>query len=940
MEIGPNKTEEINEYIQVYPPFKSISDYSESKRFLPLFSKKISNKTSLEQIDSIHNSKNTELIKEKEQNQINIEDEYFLINKGIEQNKTKSKRTGDVKLALENFFRKSDLIEKITKFFEEKEKSINKEKLKQKKRNKNDKEEEKEKSTEIYINSIISKLADNTIIEKYNKNEFIIKMNEAGENCYFLLIGRLSILKPVEYHIELTYDEYMQYLLNLTKNNETEIIDNIKRLNKKYIDIGFVYDLLKFVKTYFIIKLKNDIFKLIKSNELKIDYIQHRFKLFNLSFEDYNLSSSIIYQHIKEIIKGSTSKEKELKESLNRVISSENEYLELFYSNPHLFENIKHKFTIFKYEDFISLKPGNFFGETALDDIDNKRNASIRCEEDCIILSLKNDIYKALLYENKRRLKSFDVIFICKNFFFNDISTIIFNKNYFSSFKLLSKTKDDIIYKQKEKVTSVYFVKEGDLKLEINSSILELYNLIKYYYEKLANNPNIKISQNELKEIKENYLDDKTITNIRNQNYIMKEKLNSKYKFELFTSSYCETLGLEEFFLKNNYLCTCTVISKEAKIVEINSEMLNNIITNEKNCHSSYYNLIESKLITTIKRLYIIKKNYVNQLNYKIKENFFGTEVPQKNLIKGQTGSKRPFGRYFKKKYEPKSLNNYFKSLENEEIKNQNFMSLQKATIRLNISRNMNSTNNEMNSGKGKSLDNSSQEDKKNKSNKKIKSKKKKKIHKNLDKYNFINEFLRSDYKGKSIFGTVRKEKLKENEIKNENEISKRIMETTIIKIGKDSLSLKEIGNRIKSCETSKNQDISIVKNFFNQTTSFTNTNMARKKDKAVGGINNILSLKNHKNFFAQKDSQNIEKKLPGVTVAKSRNKSINVNKNSIYVNSKTYNQRIKEKKIVLKPLIISIKNKNMTNYFKSLYNNKKNSFNVILADQDNLIFK
>ena len=79
------------------------------------------------------------------------------------------------------FLRKSDLIEKITKFFEEKEKLINKEKAKKRSQNNNEnnnnnnEEKEKEKITEIYINSIISKLADNVVIEVYKQNEFIMK---------------------------------------------------------------------------------------------------------------------------------------------------------------------------------------------------------------------------------------------------------------------------------------------------------------------------------------------------------------------------------------------------------------------------------------------------------------------------------------------------------------------------------------------------------------------------------------------------------------------------------------------------------------------------------------------------------------------------------------------------------------------------------------------
>ena len=936
METTSKKEEDINENIQVYPPIKTILDYSENQKYLSLFSKKSGHKSS--------DSNNSEQIKDNIQNLGNIEDELFLINKGIEQTKKNIKRSGDIKSALESFLRKSDLIVRIAKFFEDKEKLINKEKSKQRKQNKYDnnidEDKEKEKITELYINSIVAKLADNVVIEIYKQNEFVMKMNDTGDNCYFLLSGMLSILKPVEYHFELTYDEYMQYFSNLIKYKENEIITKLRRLNQNYINMGLEED-LNFVKTYFIIKLKNDISKLIKSGEFKREFIEQRFKLFNLSFEDYNLNSSTIYHHVEEIIKGSSLKEKDVKDYLDSLISIEKEKENIVYKNQNIFKNKKEKFIIYKYEDFLYLKPGNFFGESALDGLVHKRNASIRAEEDCVVLSLKNEIYKALLFENNRKLKSFDVIFICKNFFFNDISTTIFNKNYYPFFKLLTKSKDDIIYKQNNKVNSVFFIKEGDLKLEINVSMTELYNLIKYYYDKLSNNSYIKLNQVELKEIKDKYLEDKLITDVRHQSQIMREKLNKKIKFELYTTNGCDILGLEEYFLKDNFLCSCVVISKQAKIFEINCDLLNNIITNEKKIHFPYYNLIQSKLLTTIKRLHMIKINYINQLQYKIKENFFGTEVAQDNIIKGQTGSGKPYSRYLKKRHEPKSLNYFYKNGNNEEKKNQNFLSLKKATMKLNMSRKRNSTNNDMNFDNGKSLDNSSQEDLKNKTNKKFKNQKKKKISLNLDKYNFVNALFKQNPKGNTIFSSLSKNKKKEKDIKNDDDTSKRIMETTIIKIGKDSLSLKEIGNRIKSTESQKNTDLSIVKNFFNTTSFNSLTKSLSIQDKAINNTNNILSLKNHKNFFNQKESKSIETKLPRISTNQYNNKISNTKtSNNIYLKSKTYKPKIKDKKIKLKPLIIPIKNNNLSEYFKSLSNTKKDSFNVILTDQDNLVFK
>ena len=930
MEFDSILKEEKNENIQIYPPVKQGIGYLESKKFLPFFAKRTSSKLSVVEIlDSVSISKSIEFMKENQQNLNNLEEELFLINKGIEQARTKSKRSSDVKTALENFLRRSDLIEQIIKFFEE----HNRDKSKQKTEGKNDVDEDKEKLTEIYINSIVSKLADSVSIEKYNKNEFVIKMSEIGENCYFLLSGILSVLKPMAYHIELTYDEFMQYFASLIKNKEYDIIDNIRRINQDYIDIGLNEDLENFLKSYFIIKFKKDIAHLFQIGQITKEFIDKRFKLFDFTFEDFDLKTSDVNLHIEQIIKGSSVKDKELKDYLDSILITKPENLSILKLNPNILDNDKHKFTIFKYEDFLYLKPGAFFGESALDGNIHKRNASIRTEEDCIILSLHNDIYKALLFENNKKLKTFDVVFICKNFFFNDISTIIFNKNYFSFFKLLTKEKDDIIYKQSEHLSSVYFVKEGNIKLEISISITELYNLIKYYYDKLTNNPYIRIGQAKLKEIKENYLQDNIISDVRHQSLIMREKLNTKFKFELFTSSYCDTLGLEEYFLKNNYLCTAIVISKTAKLFEISQDSLDNIITTEKNCHNAYYNLVGSKLITLIKRLNTIKLNYINQLTYKIKENFFGTEVEESNLIKGQTGSRRPFRKYFKKKQEPKTLNKFYRSIENEEKKNQNFLSLKKASANLTISKNVNLTNNNINFSKEKSKENIEQEYLKTDTNKKNKYKKKKKLSNIKTKKNSLNNEL---LKHNLIFSKTSKDKSKENEIRDENDISKRIMETTIIKIGKDSLTLKEIGNKIKSTEIQKNTDLSIVKNFFNKTNSFSNTASLKFKDREDNytntNTNNLLSLKKHKNFFLDKNPNEKESKLPKIAMNRT-------NDRDRYEKLKIQKQRIKEKKIVLKPIIISLRNKRYDEQFKDLFKKVKNDFNVILTDQNNLVF-
>jgi len=438
----PRTKIEINEYVQVYPSIKNIFESSDSKKFLYLFSQKTYKRASFiptSQINKITNNRkysrqmsnsslNVEMEKEfdkdiEKEKKLNEKRDYFLINKDIQLRKNKSKRTQDIKHALESFLRQSDLIEKTAKFFEEYRDNLNqmkksKIKKKDKKEEGSKNEEESEKHIEAYIESLISKLADNVIIEKYKKNQFVVKMNDVGDNCYFLLSGKLSVLKPVEYHIEITYDEYMQYIANLIKNNEHEIIDNIRRINQSYVDIGLVEDLRDFIKSYFFIKLKKDINYLFDTNNFDISFIDERLKLFNLSYEDFNLSKDNIMEQIEKINITSLMIERDVKEYFNKIIvPNEDDYFRLN-NNPHILEDTKKKVTIYKYEDFLYLKPGCFFGETALDSNINKRNATIRTEEDCIILSLKNVIYQALLSDSNKKLKSFDVVFICKNFFF------------------------------------------------------------------------------------------------------------------------------------------------------------------------------------------------------------------------------------------------------------------------------------------------------------------------------------------------------------------------------------------------------------------------------------------------------------------------------------------------------------------------------------------
>ena len=146
-------------------------------------------------------------------------------------------------------------------------------------------------------------------------------------------------------------------------------------------------------------------------------------------------------------------------------------------------EQKEYPFTIYKYDIFLYIYPGSFFGDMALDAKIKKRNATIRAEEDCIICSLSNQNYFSLLYEENKRLKNFELNLLCRKYFFNKISQIIFNKYYYPMFKVVEKIKKDIVYKQNEDISSIFLLREGVIKIEFYGTIRDIHNLIKKIIE-------------------------------------------------------------------------------------------------------------------------------------------------------------------------------------------------------------------------------------------------------------------------------------------------------------------------------------------------------------------------------------------------------------------------------------------------------------------------
>ena len=682
------------DFLKIYPPLSEKVDPSNHKTFNNYFKKKEKKEEKNEEekeikgeekkenvkIDKkIMNNKNKiNTIEEKEENINDIEEEkmkdelkeeeWYLIDKGIDLQNKKRKRTNDIKQALESFFNQSDLISKLSKYFVQFQSEllappepVKKIKYIQPKKNEHNdsirvlprlpsfiKDKEIENKILFKIKGITNKLTDSVKIIKFPENYYIIKMFEIGEQCYFLVNGRVSVLKPVEYkNIKISYEQYFIYLMTLYHNKEFNLLEQLIDINRKYVNIHYLDNLLILVKAYFIVKLNNDIND--KDSEIDIKYIDKKLKGFYLTYEDYNIKRAEIVYQISQIKYNSSPKKTKLNSQIKNYL------LSVFKpSSDDVFIMDKYKFlfdekndkrcSLFKYDIFIYLFPGAFFGETALENTNKRRNASIRTEEDCIILSLNNDTYSTLLSDDSKRLKSLDISFICNNFFFINISPILFDKYYFPFFKALNKKKGDILFNQGDEVTSVFFLKEGELKFEIFCSVLDIHNIIKQFvYSIEKNNHLFKLSEKVIKNLKNTYLNDSFYFNLRNKNDGFNEQLKQKKKIFVYICNTYESIGLIEFFLESNYNMVCYVNSINAKVFEISKYNLEKIISGEKLVATSFYQSVLKKFLSQIKRLNNIKEDYIKQIEYKIKEKIYDDNKNINYFIKGQVGSLKPY---------------------------------------------------------------------------------------------------------------------------------------------------------------------------------------------------------------------------------------------------------------------------------------------------------
>ena len=505
------------------------------------------------------------------------------------------------------------------------------------------------------------------------RGKILFRIGDIGDRFYFILKGKVSILKLKEIpNIKMTYHDYIDYCFFLLKEKEIYIFNEILRKNENILALNSEQEVKAIHKILFLKKLKQRlIHQLIPNIKSLYKYLEKS----GYKDEDFEIQK----EELEQIENNNFLKNKNKEFNNYLLMKCEPKYTDLVYYEPY--ESIidskeKHSITCFCYESFLFLGKGLFFGDFALDSEINKRNATIRAEEDTILGYLKSVDYINIFAPQRKIEKLKEINFLYNNYFFGNINTRLFEKNYFHLFSPHEYIRNTVLFLFGASPKSLILLKEGKVSLELKASIIDLHNLIKYlwdniylskWYKNLNNFQKKELISNNIENKIKQYIDEPIFTSLKilGEQFIKEMNEIKIYQVSMLTCN--EIIGLEELYLDIPYIMKGTVIDNKLSCFEITVEHFEKFVFEQKQILYPFIRSSINKIISLIERLQNFKKNGIYMTKKKFeKEN---PEIKLKTLK-----NDRKIHNFYNKinrinKNKEKCLNKLMKKINNEERK-------------------------------------------------------------------------------------------------------------------------------------------------------------------------------------------------------------------------------------------------------------------------------
>ena len=460
--------------------------------------------------------------------------------------------------------------------------------------------------------------------EKFQRGDIIFRIGDNGDKFYYVLKGKANILKIKEIpNIYMSILEYIKYCIYLIKSGEYYLFQEVIMTNIKILKVTSEEEIM----TLFKISFKCTLIEQLNQHIIHDNKTLEDFFAFNeQDINDYNLDKKELevlemdknnrvalgYIHWKNyIIKKCELTTREL----------------IFYEQYYkiLIDQQKKKISCLVYESLLYLGPSTYFGDTAFDFEGNKRNATIRAEEDTYVACLRASDYLNIIAPKRRFEKTKAIAFLFNTFFFQQINPHIFERNYFHLFYLKEYPKNTILFDCGIMPKNLLLVKEGQISLDLKISVLEIHNLIKFLFNNIINNKYFQnLSKSKKNEILSHdvlnqiykYIREPKLDRLKMQSFRFVQEMNRIQNFRITILMGVEAVGLEEIFLNIPYLMKGVVI-KNVVCYELAVDKINLMLKEEKQIKPSYTIKSVKKILTLIERLQSIKKNCVDMASSK-----------------------------------------------------------------------------------------------------------------------------------------------------------------------------------------------------------------------------------------------------------------------------------------------------------------------------------
>ncbi len=290
-------------------------------------------------------------------------------------------------------------------------------------------------------------------------NEILLREGDSAD-CFFInFSGRLNVIKYNKYSLLLSSEEYITILVKLVNKNSRECILKTIKSNSEIFNIN-KGDMKNFNILLMVYKLK----KIINDSPIKINSIY-------ALFDEYKVDPELF--KLNEIEKDKNSL-KSLEEKILVNYFHNTEFKEFDY----LDNEEKKMLTIHEENIIFEITNGKLFGDIAIDNKSFQRTATIRASTDSYLGKIKYDIYREYILSEKQKILAKDMAFLNDNFFFKSMKPYLFRKKIFYDFVKMDYNKGKVLINEREITQNIYFLKEGEVELKIEVSLIDLNKLI------------------------------------------------------------------------------------------------------------------------------------------------------------------------------------------------------------------------------------------------------------------------------------------------------------------------------------------------------------------------------------------------------------------------------------------------------------------------------